>query len=138
MPAIGSCLCGAVTYRVTGPLRPVTACHCTQCRKQSGHYVAATAAHRDHLDVDGAEAITWFSTSPNIRRGFCGTCGSHLFWDVEGRDEMSIFAGSLDGTTGVELVDHIFCAEKGDYYALEDGLPHHDAYAPDDAPWRNG
>ena len=30
----GSCLCGAVTYEVHGPLRNVVARHCKQCRKQ--------------------------------------------------------------------------------------------------------
>ncbi|MDQ7071565.1 MAG: hypothetical protein Q9M48_12655 [Rhodobacterales bacterium] len=38
----GGCNCGRVTYRVRGPLRPVIACHCSQCRKASGYFVAAT------------------------------------------------------------------------------------------------
>ncbi|WP_442475962.1 GFA family protein [Roseovarius litorisediminis] len=38
----GSCQCGAVRYEVAGPLRQVVGCHCSQCRKTSGHYVAAT------------------------------------------------------------------------------------------------
>ena len=40
----GGCLCGAVRYRVAGPLRDVVACHCAQCRRSSGHFAAATAA----------------------------------------------------------------------------------------------
>ena len=38
----GSCLCGAVTFEVNGSLRPPDACHCNQCRKQSGHFWAST------------------------------------------------------------------------------------------------
>jgi len=35
--AIGGCLCQAVRYEIHGPLRDVIACHCTQCRRTSGH-----------------------------------------------------------------------------------------------------
>ncbi len=40
----GSCLCGAVAFEIRGELRPVIACHCIQCRKQTGNYMSATAA----------------------------------------------------------------------------------------------
>lgn len=123
----GSCLCGAISYRVTGPLRPVVACHCRQCRKTSGHHVAATSVARDDIEIAGA--VTWFASSPQARRGFCGTCGSNLFWDGPG-SHLSIFAGTLDGPTGLALAGHIFCADKGDYYSLSDDLPR----APQDHP----
>jgi hypothetical protein len=119
----GSCLCGAVTYRVAGPLRPVIACHCSQCRKQSGNFVAATAAPRAAPETEGGEAITWYAASGTARRGFCRTCGSQLFWQRNGADTVSIFAGTLDGPTGVKLEAHIHCADKGDFYEIADGLP---------------
>ena len=123
----GGCLCGAVTYVVSGPLRPVVACHCTQCRKTSGHHVAATSCHRDDIEVTGK--VTWYQSSETARRGFCGICGSNLFWDGAGVN-LSIFAGTLDGPTGIKLAGHIFCADKGDYYELDDDLPKADADDP--------
>ncbi len=117
----GSCLCGQVRYRVTGPLRPMIGCHCTQCRKTSGHYVAATSARRAHVAIEGA--VTWYRSSDSARRGFCGVCGSNLFWDPASGDRLSIHAGTLDGPTGLRLAGHIFCASKGDYYEIGDGLP---------------
>lgn len=119
----GSCLCGAVTYRVTGDMRPVVACHCAQCRKTSGHYVAATSAPRDAVDITGE--VSWYQSSPTARRGFCGTCGSSLFWDGPG-ENLSIHAGTLNGPTGLALAGHIFTADKGDYYAIHDPLPQFD------------
>ncbi|MBC6438628.1 MAG: GFA family protein [Rhodobacteraceae bacterium] len=116
----GACLCGAVRYRGTAPLRPVIACHCTQCRKTSGHHVAATSAPRDAVDIEGD--VTWYASSATARRGFCGTCGSNLFWDGPGT-YLSIFAGTLDGDLGVRLAGHIFCADKGAYYGITDELP---------------
>ncbi len=116
----GGCLCGRVRFTVGGPLRPVISCHCGQCRKSSGHYVAATSASRDSVRIEGK--VTWFQSSSAARRGFCGTCGSGLFWDGPGT-HLSIHAGSLDAPTGLHLAGHIYCADKGDYYDIADGLP---------------
>ncbi len=123
----GGCVCGAVTYRVRGPLRPVIACHCVQCRKTSGHHVAATSALRKDMTVSGE--VTWYQSSPSARRGFCGTCGSNLFWDGAG-SHLSIFAGTLDGPTGLTVAGHIFCADKGDYYDIPEGVPQADQDDP--------
>jgi len=116
----GGCLCGAVSYRVTGPMRPVVACHCRQCRRTSGHHVAATSAPRPAVEIAGE--VRWYRSSPQARRGFCAVCGANLFWD--GPDaHLSIFAGTLDEPTGLTLAAHIYCADKGDYYDIADGLP---------------
>lgn len=107
-------------YRVDGALRPVIACHCTQCRKTSGHHVAATSALRDRVAIDGA--VTWYRSSPTARRGFCPVCGSNLFWDGPG-SHLSVMAGTLDEAPGLQLAGHIFCADKGAYYEIRDCLP---------------
>ncbi len=120
MSKTGGCLCGAVTYRVSGPLRPVVACHCVQCRKSSGHHVAATSVARGDIEISGE--VTWYQSSDTARRGFCDRCGSNLFWDGAGAN-LSIFAGTLDGETGLAMAGHIFCADKGDYYEITDDLP---------------
>ncbi|MEM7178772.1 MAG: GFA family protein [Pseudomonadota bacterium] len=123
MSTTGSCLCGAVAYRVDGPLRDVLACHCTQCRKTSGNFVTATSCAKSDLSIAGEASISWFTSSPGVRRGFCSVCGSQLFWDVAARSTMSIFAGTLDGDPGLRLSGHIFCEAKGGYYEITDGLP---------------
>ncbi|NNL36484.1 MAG: GFA family protein [Silicimonas sp.] len=124
----GSCLCGAVSYRVTGPMRPVIACHCSQCRKASGHHVAATSASRAAVEVSGE--VTWFQSSETARRGFCPICGSNLFWDGPGAN-LSISAGTLDAPTELVLKGHIYCADKGDYYDITDDLPQAAGRDPD-------
>lgn len=122
--AEGSCLCGAVTYRVDGDLRPVIACHCGQCRKTSGHHVAATAADNETLEVrDPENMLCWYRSSSFARRGFCGRCGSNLFWRRDDAGYTAITAGSLDGATGLRLEAHIYTADKGDYYSLDGDLP---------------
>ena len=117
----GSCLCGAVAYEVAGPLRPVVACHCTQCRKQTGTYMSATAAADTDLKITSDRGLKWYRSSETARRGFCGECGSVLFWKGDGRNYTAIAAGSIDGPTGVPLEGHIFCENAGDYYEIAGG-----------------
>jgi hypothetical protein len=119
----GRCNCGAVTFVATGPFRPAKACHCKTCRRQSGHFIAATQVNRGDLTVSGVEALTWYSATHKARRGFCKVCGAHLFWETASSDRISIFMGCLDEPTGIRLADHIFVGEKGDYYDITDRLP---------------
>jgi hypothetical protein len=119
----GSCNCGAVRFRTRGELREVIACHCSQCRKQTGLYYAATNVLDSELDLEGVENITWYRSSPDARRGFCKTCGSALFWKMDSLDYSSIMAGAFDTPTGLAFGIHIFCADKGDFYEINDGLP---------------
>ncbi len=114
----GSCLCGAVRYHASGPISDVVACHCTQCRKQSGHYYAATDIPDGALVIEGEENLTWYRSSEEAKRGFCKTCGSALFWKNQRDDFTAVLAGSLDGATGLRLAKHIYCADKGDYYDI--------------------
>ena len=123
MTTCGHCLCGAVSFSVEGPLRPVVACHCDQCRRSTGNYVAATSAFRECVRIEGV--VTWFRSSPEARRGFCGICGSNLFWDGPGT-HLSIMAGALDLPTGLSLAGHIFCQGRGDWY----DLPEHETQVP--------
>ncbi|MBL8576263.1 MAG: GFA family protein [Mesorhizobium sp.] len=127
----GSCLCGAVRFVATGPLRGVVYCHCSQCRKQSGHYYAATNVADADLSIDGAEKLTWFMASPYARRGFCSVCGSVLFWKHNESTETSVMAGAFDTPSGLRGEVHIFVADKGDYYDITDGLPQYVRSTPD-------
>jgi hypothetical protein len=120
MMKTGSCLCGAVKYEVEN-LRDVLACHCEQCRKQTGSYMMATAAADADFKLIEERGLKWYRSSPTAQRGFCGECGSVLFWRGDGKDYMSITAGSVDGATGLKLSGHIYCDFAGDYYVIAGG-----------------
>lgn len=121
----GACLCGTVRFRTRGALRGVIYCHCSQCRRQTGHFVAATNIADERIVIEGGEAITWYATSEEAKRGFCGRCGSLLFWKHRDLDNVSVMAGAFDKPTGLVAECHIFVADKGDYYDIADGLPQH-------------
>ena len=124
MPTLsGSCQCGSVQFTLARSPTEATACHCVQCRKQSGHYFASANLPKSAVSITGEELLTWFQSSDKVRRGFCSKCGSWLFWEPVFRDWTSVALGAIDGTTGVQLERHIFVASKGDYYTIADGLP---------------
>ena len=119
----GSCLCGAVRVTVTVDLPQPIACHCTECRKQTGHFGAFVELPRSALSVSGEWHVRWHQSSTKVRRGFCAECGSILFWDPVHHDWTAVAMGVFDDAAGTSLSMHIFTAEKGDYYTIEDGLP---------------
>lgn len=116
----GSCLCGDVTFEMTGPLRPVIACHCVQCRKTTGHFLASTNAKHSDFKLIEETGLKWYRSSDFAKRGFCNTCGSSLFWQRDETDHISIAAGTIDGKTDLTISHHIFCEFAGDYYEIEE------------------
>ena len=121
--ASGGCLCGAVRYTVNGPLRPVILCHCEQCRRTSGHFVAGTACRPQHLSVDEQGALKWYRSSETAERGFCQECGSSLFWKPDHGEHLSVMAGTLDTPTGLQSIAHIYADGASDYFPFDNELP---------------
>jgi len=121
----GSCLCGANAFELDGKAGPVTSCHCTQCRKYSGHHSASIEVEPEQLRWVQQGHIKEFQHPSGARRVFCARCGTKLWF--EGADGWySLEAGILDAPTGGQMAEHIFVADKGDYYEIADGLPQKD------------
>jgi hypothetical protein len=120
-----------VSLEVEGkPEHAPEACHCSQCRKQSGHFLAAVNVRRTALTVHGEDNVTWYRSSEKVRRGFCAVCGSTLFWSptIEGYEFIAVAMGIFEGPTGTRLAKHTFVGDKGDYYNIDDGLPQSRSY----------
>jgi hypothetical protein len=119
----GACLCGAVSFEVSCELPSPDGCHCSQCRKTSGHFWVSTDLPVSAVTIHGGDNVTWYASSEKVRRGFCATCGSALFWDPIHHPTIAIAMGAFDSPTGTRMSKHIFVADKGDYYDIADGLP---------------
>lgn len=126
----GGCLCGAVRYAARGALREVVYCHCSQCRRQTGLYYAATAVAKADLEIADTADLRWYAASDYALRGFCGTCGSALFWKAHSAAHVAILAGSLDDPSRLTASAHICTEGRPGFYALCDGLPHYPQSAP--------
>ncbi|MEZ5778496.1 MAG: GFA family protein [Paracoccaceae bacterium] len=123
----GHCLCGAVAFEILGDLNEPHACHCNQCRRQSGHYSVSTHVKRKNVKITKDRGLKWFRSSDKAQRGFCAVCGSSLFWDG-GDEELYISVGSLNTPTGLKLAKHIYVDEVADYYTIGDGLPKYEGF----------
>ncbi len=119
----GSCLCGAVRFEVVGRLPAPDGCHCSKCRKHSGHYFVSTDVPRSALTIHGSDRVTWFRSSEKAQRGFCSLCGSSLFWSPLHKDWIGVAMGAFDSVTDTRIAVHVFVSEKGDYYDIADGVP---------------
>jgi hypothetical protein len=125
--ATGRCLCGAVTYEVRGPLRDVVLCHCDECQRWSGSVGAFAATRIENLVITETAALRWIdspASNRRARRGFCGECGSSLFWHAAAGERIGIAAGTLDLPTGLRVAAHIYTHQTSDWDELPaDGLP---------------
>lgn len=121
----GKCLCESVTYEITGEARPVVNCHCSRCRRHTGHFMAATAADVIDVTISG-ENLTWYDATDEVQYGFCGNCGSTLFWRTSRRpDLISIAAGTLKPPTGLETVAAIYRDFGSDYHHYDRSIETH-------------
>ena len=84
----------------------------------------STDVPRHALTIEGERNLSWFGSSKKkVRRGFCSTCGSSLFWDPLEHDWIGVAMGAFETPTNTSIAIHVFVAEKGDYYEITDGLP---------------
>ena len=116
----GSCLCGAVTYRVAPPFKVFQYCHCARCRKVTG------SAHAANLFV-APEQFSWLSGESLVVRYehpeakyfatcFCQRCGASLPWESQGGGTRIIPAGTLDEHPGITPQHNIFWASRAPWY----------------------
>ncbi len=95
----GGCQCGAIRFRVTGPLNDSSICHCRMCQKAFGAYYAPLVNTRGAKLVWTRGTPKHFQSSNHVKRGFCDTCGTPLTY--EAADGVAIAAGTLDDPASV-------------------------------------
>jgi hypothetical protein len=126
-PVTGSCLCGAVRYRVTAPFLRANFCHCSRCRKHSGaHALAQGRVPREGFElIAGADVLRVYRPPAGMVKAFCSVCGSSLFGGTwPDGPEVSIRFGTLDDDPGIRPQFHTFFASLAPWDELpDDGLP---------------
>jgi hypothetical protein len=123
MELTGGCQCGAVRYRASGELNYPHICHCRMCQKAAGNYFLPLAGvMRVDFELTRGEP-KWFHSSGLVRRGFCGDCGTPLFYDIPDADSITIALGSLDDPQAVKPVMQSNLDSKMVWFHALDGLP---------------
>jgi hypothetical protein len=115
--AKGSCLCGAVKVSTNCMNPHVAACHCSMCRKWGGTALLGVECNGD-INFEGEENIRVYQSSEWAERGFCLTCGSHLFYRLKENNHYYVPVGIFDEKSKLIFDLQVFIEEKPDYYSF--------------------
>ena len=108
------CLCGAVTITARIPLPHIQACHCQQCRTWTGGSPLYCVRVED-AEVSGEDHIGLYRISAHGERGFCKSCGTTLFWRMQGAPVTSVAAGLVSHLQGLRVTEEIFTDRRADW-----------------------
>ena len=129
----GGCLCGAVRYFITGPIRNIVYCHCSLCRKAQGSAFATNGivASDDFELTKGAQNLTAYSSSPGGKKYFCRTCGSPIMSKKDSApDVVRVRVGTIESDIAERPIAHIFATSKAGWEEITGDLPQYPSYEP--------
>lgn len=130
----GSCLCGAVTFSVSGAPRVWFQCHCSRCRR------GRSAVHGSNAFYP-LEQFAWRAGRELVQRykppeaarfavSFCTRCGGGTPVERENIPFILIPCALFDSDPGARPQAHIYVASKAPWYTFGDGLPRYDELPP--------
>ena len=135
----GQCLCGAVRFAVTPPTLFCAHCHCRWCRAAHGAaFVTWVGAAEDRFRLlPGSAEPRWFQSSQQSRRGFCGNCGTTLFFaSTLCPGEIHVTRASLPEAIDREPQLHCFYDQHVHWARVGDALPRYETGAEGLAKYR--
>lgn len=122
----GRCLCGAVTYELSGDLITTAICHCDHCQRQSGGAFSVNLiALESQLSISG-DLTTYEDRGEHgddvyVRRRFCGSCGSPIVSElVKTGGVIAVKAGTLDDKSTVHPGVEAWCVDRQPWVSLPD------------------
>lgn len=131
MAISGSCLCGTVSYEITGSFETIGHCHCSVCRKSHGAAFTTWGIINPNRFrwTSGVEFVEGYKSSPGRERCFCKKCGSPLVATHSGK-VTEVVLGTVDSDPGVRPSEHVFVGSKAPWYEIADGLPQFEKWPP--------
>ena len=130
----GSCLCGEVSYRFTGPEYVFQYCHCSRCRKFTGaaHGCNIIVAPDQFEWLEGEESVGRFEhpDAKHFATSFCKRCGSSLPWMAQSRGSVVIPAGTLDEDPKIRPSQNIFWKDRAAWREAVESLPQYEELQP--------
>jgi len=129
----GSCLCGAIRFRVRGELGALRICYCQQCRKaQGGPFAAVIPVERAAFEwVAGEDQLQAYESSPGKLRHFCRHCGSPVYSSRASLPQvLRLRAGLLDGPLPLSPASHAYVGAKCNWWPISDDAPQHIGAVP--------
>jgi len=123
---LGGCLCGAVRYRVTGPVGNLCFCHCATCRRAIGAPMVPWGTFAREAVRITRGRLSEYRSSAQVWRGFCARCGTSLTYRHEGRTaEIDVTLATLDDPTQLAPQMHLWVKDRLPWVSIGDHLPQH-------------
>ncbi len=120
----GSCLCGSVTYEITGPISDVIHCHCITCRKAHGSAFSSVAGVQDSdFKLSHLGSLKSYESSAGKHRFFCYNCGSQVYAKRDHSAHVILRLGTLDSDLSSSEKEHIWGSQKANWYEINSQLP---------------
>lgn len=130
----GSCLCGDVSFALSGAPDRWFQCHCSRCRR------GRSAVHGSNTFYPAAQ-FQWRTGRERVRSyklpdaqrftvSFCVRCGGGAPVMRDNVPFVLVPAGLIDGDLGARPHAHIHVASKAPWYTLRDALPRFDELPP--------
>jgi hypothetical protein len=129
----GGCLCGAVRFAAEPPTLFCCHCHCAWCRRAHGAAFVTWfgVPEAAFALTSGADAVRWYRSSEQSERGFCGTCGTTLFFRTSlAPGEVHVALACADGPIDRAPALHVFIDARVPWIELGDDLPRFDRDHP--------
>lgn len=125
----GACLCGGVAFELREP-EGTGYCHCTRCQRWTGGpgFPEVEVDEANFTITKGADLVRRFREEGHSALCFCGTCGSSLYAEYEGKIYAS--AGVLQGTA-FEPDYHMMVAYKAPWDGITGNAPQYPEWPPD-------
>ncbi|MDU8910491.1 GFA family protein [Aestuariicoccus sp. MJ-SS9] len=118
----GGCMCGAIRYRLHGPFTYSAHCHCRSCQRAVGAgFATYSAVAPDNFEILQGEMAIYHS-SPGVRRGFCGTCGTSLSYAGDDWTDYAILSATLDDPSAARPTTNVYVSEKQPWVVLDERL----------------
>jgi hypothetical protein len=126
----GSCGCGKIEYKVLENPKYIGYCHCEICQKIHGSAFSAFAAFpmSAYSISEGAEYLSYYQSSRNVRRSFCSKCGSSISFEHKLEKDIWIAAGTLDFDPGVKARSQMFTDSKACWHEINENLEQHKGF----------
>lgn len=129
----GSCLCGKVRFQITGEIRNIVYCHCSECRKAQGSAFAANgivAADKFEFETGESEMTAYQSTADQAKY-FCRHCGSPIISKrMSVPDEVRVRLGTIVSDISERPQAHIFVTSKANWEEITGDIPQYEEYEP--------
>ena len=102
---------------ITTENKSVWACHCGMCRRWGGGPLLAIECNSD-VHFEGMDRITVFDSSEWAERGFCGRCGTHLFYRLKETGQYVVPVGAFDDQEQLVFEGQVFIDRKPSFYSF--------------------